>query len=180
MNMEDFMIFRLSYRLLLTFCCLISLVWTLPASAQSGSAPQATLTKAVQAMQKAEQTVADDPEAALGSAKEARLLFKTLQKDLAAKLAENHLTDAQLEQEELNMRLADDLFKKGEIFAKAAKEKLARSQELEAQGDTTGAQNLDGVAQIEGRLALQNFVRSEIFSLKNQQMVFESILKQTK
>ena len=28
------MIFRLSYRLLLTICCLIFLVWTLPASAQ--------------------------------------------------------------------------------------------------------------------------------------------------
>ena len=99
---------------------------------------------------------------------------------MAAKLADNHLTDAQLEQEELNLRLADDLFKKGEIFAKSAKEKLTRSQELETQGDTAAAQNLDGVARIEGRLALQNFVRSEIFSLKNQQMVFESILKQAK
>jgi hypothetical protein len=174
------MIFRLSYRFLLTLCCLNFLIWTLPAGAQSNAAPQATLTKAVQALQTAEQTVADDPEAALGSAKEARLLFKTLQKDLAAKLADNHLTDAQLEQEELNLRLADDLYKKGEIFAKSAKEKLARSKELEDQGDASAAQNLEGVAQIEGRLALQNFVRSEIFSLKNQQLVFESVLKQTK
>jgi hypothetical protein len=174
------MIFRLSYRSLFTLCGLIFFVWTLPAGAQSNAAPQAALAKAVQALQNAEQQVADNPEAALSSAKEARLLFKTLQKDLAAKLADNQLTDAQLEQEELNMRLADDLYKKGEIFAKSAKEKLARCQELQSQGDTTAAQNLEGVAQIEGRLALQNFVRSEVFSLKNQQLIFESILKRTK
>jgi hypothetical protein len=174
------MIFRLSYRLLLTLCCLILFAWTLPAGAQSGAPPKATFEKATQALQRAEQQVADNPEAALSSAKEARQLFKTLQKDLAAKLAENQLTDAQLEQEDLNTRMADDLYKKGEIFHKSVKEKLARSQELADQGDTPAAQNLEGVAQIEGRLALQHFVRSEIFSLKNQQMVFESILKQTK
>jgi hypothetical protein len=175
------MIARLPDPLPFACCCLILvLAWALPAGAQSEATPQATLAKAVQTLQNAEQQVADDPEAALASAKEARILFKNLQKTLAAKLAKNQLTDAQLEQEELNMRLADDLYKKGEIFAKAAKEKLARSKELAAQGDTSAAQNLEGVAQIEGRLALQNFVRSEIFSLKNQQMIFESILKKTK
>jgi hypothetical protein len=174
------MIFRPSYRLLFICYCLIALIWVLPAGAQSGGAPPATLEKAVQSLQNAEKLVAGDPEASLAAAKEARQLFKALQKDLAAQLAENHLTDAQLEQEDLNMRLADDLYKKGEVFAKSAKEKLARSQELEAQGDTTAAQNLEGVGQIEGRLALQNFVRSEIFSLKNQQLVFESILKKAK
>ncbi len=161
-------------------CCLATLVWTLPASAQSSAPPQATLEKATELLQRAEQQVANTPEAALDSAKEARLLFKTLKKDLAGKLAENELTDAQLEQEDVNTRLADDLFKKGELFHKAAKEKLARSQELAAQGDDQGAQKLEGVAQIEGRLALQHYVRSEIYSLKNQQMVFQSILKQTK
>jgi hypothetical protein len=174
------MICRLSFRLLLTLCCLVPLAWTLPAGAQDVATPQATFEKATAALQRAEQQVADNPEAALSSAKEARLIFKTLQKDLAAKLAENQLTDAQLEQEDLNARLADDLYKKGEIFHKAAKEKLARSQELAGQGDGPAAQNLEGVAQIEARLALQHYVRSEIFSLKNQKMVFESILKQKK
>jgi hypothetical protein len=171
---------RLFYRLLLTLCCLMPLAWTLPAGAQGVATPKANYEKAVQALQKAEQQVADDPEAALASAKEARLIFKSLQKEMAEKLYQNQLTDAQLEQEELNMKVADDLFKKGEIFQKSSKEKLARSQELESQGDTTAAQNLEGVAQIEGRLALQNFVRSEIFSLKNQQMIFESVLKPKK
>lgn len=174
------MLCRPSFRLLLFLCCLIPLAWPPPAGAQTSSTPQATFEKAMQALQRAEQQVAEDPEAALGSAKEARLLFKTLQKDLADKLNQYQLTDAQLEQEELNMRVADDLYKKGELFHKATKEKLARSQELRAQRDDTAAQNLEGVAQIEARLALQNFVRSEIFSLKNQQIVFESILKKTK
>jgi hypothetical protein len=175
------MMYRLSYRLVLILCCLMTLAWTLPVSAQpSGATPQATFEKAKQSLQKAEQLVADDPEAALSSAKEARLLFKTLQKDLAARLNQYQLTDAQLEQEELNTKVADDLYKKGELFHKTTKEKLARVQELRSRGDDTAAQNLEGVAQIEARLALQNFVRSEIFSLKNQQMVFESVLKQTK
>jgi len=171
---------RLPFWLFWTLCCLITIAWTLPANAQSGTDPKATLEKASGLLQKAEQQVADNPEAALESAKEARQLFKTLKKDLAAKLSENELTDAQLEQEDLNTRMADDLYKKGELFHKSVKEKLARSQELAAQGDDQGAQKLEGVAQIEGRLALQHFVRSEIFSLHNQQMVFQSILKQTK
>jgi hypothetical protein len=174
------MLYRLSIRLLLTLCCLIPLIWTLPACAQEVVTPRANFDKAVQALQRAESQVAEEPEAALASAKEARLIFKSLQKEMADKLNQSQLTDAQLEQEELNMKVADDFYKKGEIFHKSAKEKLARSQELVSQGDATAAQNLEAVAQIEGRLALQNFVRSEIFSLKNQQIIFESILKQPK
>jgi hypothetical protein len=171
----------LNYRLRLILGCLLILFWTLPAGAQPGAAtPQATFEKAKQSLQQAEKLVADDPEAALRAAKEARLLFKTLQKDLATKLEQNQLTDAQLEQEDLNTKVADDLYKKGELFHKGVKEKLARAQELKSQDDAAAAQNLEGVAQIEARLALQNFVRSEIFSLKNQQMVFEAILKPTK
>lgn len=171
--------FRLCNRLLLILCTLM-LSAAVPTAAQSEGSPKANFEKAVQALQKAEQLVADNPEAALAAAKEARLLFRDLQKELAEALNQNQLTDAQLEQEDLNTKLADDLYKKGEIFHKAAKEKLARSQELESQGDTAAAQNLAGVAQIEGRLALQNFVRSEIYSLKNQQLVFAILLKQTK
>ena len=173
--MLNYLLLRLQW----TLCLLVFLLCAVPASAQVAN-PKANLEQAVQALQKAEQQVANEPEAALASAKEARQIFKSLQKEMADKLYKNQLTDAQLEQEELNLKVADDLFKKGEIFKKSSKEKLARSQELESQGDTTAAQNLEGVAQIEGRLALQNFVKSEIFSLKNQQMVFESLLKPKK
>jgi hypothetical protein len=178
--MEENMLCRLSFRLLLILFGIILPALTASVGAQSSGPPQATFEKAVQALQRAEQQVAEEPQAALSSAKEARLLFKTLQKELADKLNQNELTDAQLEQEELNMKVADDIYKKGELFHKATKEKLARGQELRAQGDDTAAQNLEGVAQIEARLALQSFVRSEIFSLKNQQIVFESILKPAK
>lgn len=167
----------LRYWLSLALCGLLAAAGSLPAAAQPAASPQQTLAKAIQALGQAEGKVADDPEGALQSAKEARLLFKTLQKELAAKLAQNKLTDAQLEQEELNLRIAEDHYKKGEIFQKTAMDKVARSQEMKAQGDSAGAQNLAGVAQIEGQLALQHFVRSEIFSLKNQQLIFESILQ---
>lgn len=174
------MIRSVTARRLAVIWCLVAVVWVLPAPAQSEGAPQALLTKAVAALQKAEQQVADDPEAALASAKETRLLFGELQKALASQLPDKHLTEAQLEQEKLHLKLAEDLFKRGEIFQKAAQEKLSRSKELRAQGEDAAAQNLEGVAQIEGRLALQNYVRSEIFGLKNQQLVFESLLKAPK
>ncbi|MGQ9921996.1 MAG: hypothetical protein ACUVRZ_11830, partial [Desulfobacca sp.] len=132
------------------------------------------------ALQRAEQLVADNPEAALRAAKESRQLFGDLQKALANQLTEKHLTAEQAEKEQLNLKLADELFKKGELFQNAAQEKLARSRESRSQGEEAAAQNLEGVAQIEGRLALQNFVRSEIFGLKNQQLVFESLLKDTR
>ncbi len=171
------MIQGLSGRFLTIIWCLIAVVWALPAAAQSEGSPQALLAKAGASLQQAEQLVADDPEAALAAAKEARLRFGELQKRLASQLTDKHLTADQSEKEQLNLKLAEDLFKKGELFQKAAQEKLARSKELRSQGEEAAAQNLEGVAQIEGRLALQNYVRSEIFGLKNQQMVFESLLK---
>lgn len=169
-----------SGRLAAILCCLILAVVTWPSSARSEDAPKAVLAKAIAALQRAEQQVADEPEEALAAAKEARQRFGELQQVLAAQLADKHLTEDQAEQEKLNLKLAEDLFKKGELFHKAAQEKLERSKELRSQGEEAAAQNLEGVAQIEGRLALQNYVRSEIFGLKNQQLVFESLLKAAK
>jgi len=171
------MIRGLSGRLPAIIWCLLAVVWALPAAAQSEGSPQALFAKAVASLQRAEQLVADDAEGALAAAKEARLQFGDLQKALASQLTEKHLTADQSEKEQLNLKLAEDLFKKGELFQKAAQEKLNRSKQLRSQGEEAAAQNLEGVAQIEGRLALQHFVRSEIFGLKNQQMVFESMLK---
>ncbi len=174
------MIYRFGSLFLVLGWCLL-LGWsTPPAAAGPEDAPQALMTKAVGAMQRAEQLVAEDPEAALAAAKEARLSFSELQKLLAAKLPEKALSEEQLEQEKLHLRLAEELFKKGELFQKAAQEKLARSQELRSQGEEAAAQNLEGVAQIEGRLSLQNYVRSMLFGLKNQQLILEAVLKSGK
>lgn len=164
---------------LVVICCLTVVFAVLPGKAYSEEPPEALLAKGVAALQQAEKLVNDDPEAALAAAKEARLLFADLQKMLAAELPNKHLTEDQLEQEKLHLKLAEDLFKKGELFHKAAQDKLNRSKELRSQGEEAAAQNLEGVAQIEGRLALQNYVRSEIFGLKNQQLIFESLLQKT-
>jgi len=162
--------------LLLWLCLLVIWGSPCPALAQTEASPQALLTKAVAAMERAEQLAADDPEEALAAAKESRRLFSELQKATAGQLADKALTTQQVEQETLQLQLAEELFKKGELFQKAAQEKIARSKELRSQGEDAAAQNLEGVAQIEGRLALQNYVRSMIFGLKNQRLVFESLL----
>ncbi|MBM4287698.1 MAG: hypothetical protein FJ135_06065 [Deltaproteobacteria bacterium] len=159
---------------------LMTLAWVMPAGAQKSATPPATLQKAVELLNKAEKQVADEPDAALQSAKEARLLFRDLKKDLAAKLADYQLTEAQLEEEDFNTRLAEDLFKKGELFHKGAKEKMARSKDLADQGDEVEARKMEAVAQIEARLALQHYVRSQIYHLRNQQMIFQTILRQKK
>jgi|GEM_PF-6904042 len=162
---------------LLLWLCLI-MVWSGagPALAQSEGSPQALLDKAVAAMQRAEQLVADNPEEALAAAKEARRLFSDLQKAASGQFPDKALTPEQVEQENLQLKLAEEMFKKGELFQKAAQEKIARSKELRSQGEEAAAQNLEGVAQIEGRLALQNYVRSMIFGLKNQRLAFETLL----
>jgi hypothetical protein len=174
------MLLSLLWRLLLVVGCLISVGGILPAYAQSQGSPQAMLQKAVAALQRAEQLVADDPEGALAAAKESRQTFSELQKATVAKLSERVLTEGQIEKEKVQLQLAEDLYKKGELFQKAAQEKIARSKELRTQGDEAAALNLEGVAQIEGRLALQNYVRSMIYGLKNQQLVFEDLLQKAK
>ncbi|AEB08985.1 hypothetical protein [Desulfobacca acetoxidans] len=170
----------MSYRL---SCCLVGLLgWlaflagTLPAVAQAPANSQAVLEKAVRLLDRAEQEVAEAPEGALATVKEARQLFKLLQTDLAIRLSQAELTPAQSEQEAANHRIAEDLFNTGERLDKSAQEKLARSQELAAQGDRQASRNLEQEARNERLLALQHFVRSEIYSLRNQQSIFQNLL----
>ncbi len=61
--MEESMLNYLLLRLQWTLCLLVFLLCTVPASAQVAN-PKANLDQAVQALQKAEQQVANEPEAA--------------------------------------------------------------------------------------------------------------------
>lgn len=141
---------------------------------------QAKLQQAVVLMQQAEKLLVDDTPQALGKLKEARQLFKQLQQDLAGPLTTIYLTPPQLEQEAANNRVAEDLYHTGKRLEAAAQEKQERARQLLAQGNKTAATNLADEAENELKLAFQNYCRAELYSLKNQQLVFETVLKQTK
>ncbi len=152
----------------------------LPPAAGAAGDHQAKLQQAVDLMQQAEKLLVDDTPQALGKLKEARQLFKQLQQDLAGPLAAIYLTPPQLEQEAANTRVAEDLYHTGKRLETTAREKQERSRQLLAQGNKTAASNLADEAENELKLALQNYCRAELYSLKNQQLVFETVLKQTK
>ena len=141
---------------------------------------RAILNQAVDLLQQAEKLLVDDPPQALTKLKEARQLFKQLQQELAAPLNQIYLTPAQLEQEAANNRVAEDLYHTGKRLEASAKEKREQALRLEAQGNKTAAANLADEAENELKLALQNYCRAELYSLRNQQLVFETVLKETK
>lgn len=148
--------------------------------AMAAAEPRVTLQQAVDLVQQAEKVVHEDATQALTKLKEARQLFKQLQQELAGPLNSIYLTPAQLEQEAANNRVAEDLYHTGKRLEASAREKQEKARQLEAQGNKTAAANLAEEADQELKLALQNYCRAEIYSLKNQQLVFETVLKEAK
>lgn len=155
----------------------LTLGFTLTGGWAATGAARVTLSQAVDLLQQAEKLVNDDARQALAKLKEARQLFKQLQQELAEPLSRTYLTPAQLEQEAANNRIAEDLFQTGKRLEASAQEKQSKALRLEAQGDRSAAANLRTEADQELQLALQNYCRAELYSLKNQQLVFETILR---
>lgn len=149
-------------------------------TALAAAEPRVTLQRAVDLVQQAEKVVNEDAAQALTKLKEARQLFKQLQQELAGPLNQIYLSPAQLEQEAANNRIAEDLYHTGKRLEASAREKQEKARQLEAQGNKTAAANLADEADQELKLALQNYCRAEIYSLKNQQLVFETVLKEAK
>lgn len=134
--------------------------------------------QAVLLVDQAEENLADDdPKEALGLAKEARLLFSRLQQECSTELDKQKLSFQQMEQEAFNNKLADELFMKGKQHEQAAAEKLAKSQELMKEGDKTQAGKFEAESQAELRLSLEMYVKSQIASLRNQQLLLGFLKK---
>ncbi len=103
--------------------------------------------------------------------KEANSLFTILQKECGPQQAERALTDQELQQEAINQKLAADELAQAERLLKSAEEKQQKAAKIE----TTQPEvylKLQREAKGESELAHKRSIKSEIYALRNQQMVF--------
>jgi predicted metal-dependent hydrolase len=133
--------------------------------------------QAVSRLNQAEELVEDDPKEALDLAKESRVLFNSLQKEQAGELEKRDLSVQDMEKEAFNNKLADEMYAKGQQLEKSAAEKLAKSQEAAQQGDQQQAKKSDAESLEDLRLSLIMYVKSQIASLRNQQLIWNSLKK---
>ncbi|MHB9072509.1 MAG: hypothetical protein ACYC6G_03180 [Desulfobaccales bacterium] len=104
-------------------------------------------------------------------AKEANSLFTILQKECGPAQKERDLTDREVQQEAINQKLSADELAQAERLMKSADEKSQKATKLEAtQPDV--ALKYQREAKGEYEQAHKRSIKSEIYALRNQQMVF--------
>jgi hypothetical protein len=109
-------------------------------------------------------------------AKEANALFTILQKECAPQERERMLTDLEAQQEAINQKLAADELAQAERLMKSADEKEKQAAKLEAtQPDVSLKYQRE--AKREYEQAHKRSIKSEIYALRNQQMVFKFLLR---
>jgi hypothetical protein len=109
-------------------------------------------------------------------AKEANSLFTILQKECGPQQKDRVLTDKETQQEAINQKLAADELAQAERLMKSADEKAQKATKLEA---TQSEESLryQKEAKSEYEQAHKRSIRSEIYALRNQQMVFSFLGK---
>jgi hypothetical protein len=108
---------------------------------------------------------------AKSQAKEANSLFTILQKECGPQQADRALTDRELQQEAINQKLAADELAQAERLIKSAEEKQQKAVKIETtQPDVY--QKYQREAKAEFEQAHKRSIKSEIYALRNQQMVF--------
>jgi hypothetical protein len=113
---------------------------------------------------------------AKSQAKEANSLFTILQKECGPQQADRALTDKELQQEAINQKLAADELAQAERLIKSAEEKTQKAVKLE----TTQPEvylKYQREAKAEFEQAHKRSIKSEIYALRNQQMVFGFLSK---
>ena len=108
---------------------------------------------------------------AKSQAKEANSLFTILQKECGPQQAERALTDREIQQEVFNQKLSADELAQAERLIKSAEEKTQKAVKLE----TTQPEvylKYQREAKAEFEQAHKRSIKSEIYALRNQQMVF--------
>ncbi len=103
--------------------------------------------------------------------KEANSLFTILQKECGPQQAERALTDQELQQESINQKLAAEELAQAERLLKSAEEKQQKAAKLETTQPDVYVK-LQREAKGEFELAHKRSIKSEIYALRNQQMVF--------
>jgi hypothetical protein len=143
-----------------------------PAPAKCGPDHAILYKRAVKLLDNAEKKLAAGYTAeAKSQAKEANSLFTILEKECGPTQKERVLTDKEAQQEAINQKLAADELAQADRLMKSADEKSQKAAKLEAtQPDV--AVKLEREAKSEYEQAHKRSIRSEIYALRNQQMVF--------
>jgi hypothetical protein len=103
--------------------------------------------------------------------KEANSLFTILEKECGPAQAERPLTDRELQQEAINQKLAADELAQAERLMKSAEEKQQKAAKIETtQPDLYLKYQREAKAEFEQ--AHRRSIKSELYALRNQQMVF--------
>jgi hypothetical protein len=103
--------------------------------------------------------------------KEANSLFTILQKECGQEQKDRLLTDKETQQEAINQKLATDEQTQADRLMKSAEDKEKKAQQLEAtQPDVSLKYQRE--AKQEYEQAHKRYIKSAIYALRNQQMVF--------
>ncbi|MFA4904285.1 MAG: hypothetical protein WC600_16245 [Desulfobaccales bacterium] len=103
--------------------------------------------------------------------KEANSLFTILQKECGPAQKERDLTEKEVQQEAINQKLAADELAQAERLMKSADEKSQKAAKMEAAQPDVSVK-LQREAKSEYEQAHKRSIKSEIYALRNQQMVF--------
>ena len=113
---------------------------------------------------------------AKSKAKEANSLFTILHKECGPQQADRALTDPELQQEAINQKLCADELAQAERLIKAAEEKTQKAVKIETtQPEVYRKYQREAKAEFEQ--AHKRSIKSEIYALRNQQMVFRWLSK---
>jgi len=108
---------------------------------------------------------------AKSQAKEANSLFTILHKECGPQQAERALTDQEVQQEAINQKLCADELAQAERLIKSAEEKTQKAAKIETtQPDLYMKYQREAKAEFEQ--AHKRSIKSAIYALRNQQMVF--------
>jgi hypothetical protein len=133
--------------------------------------------RAVQLLDKAEKKLAGGYTAeAKANLKEANSLFTILQKECVPEEKKQLLTDKEAQQEAINQKLAADELAQAERLMKSADEKTKKAAQIEATNPDLYIR-YQREAKSEYEQAQKRSIRSEIYALRNQQMVFKFLIR---
>jgi hypothetical protein len=108
--------------------------------------------------------------------KEANSLFTILQKECIPQEKERQLTDKEAQQEAINQKLAADELAQAQRLMKSADEKTKKAAQVETTNPDLYVQ-YQRQAKSEYEQAQKRSIRSEIYALRNQQMLFKFLIR---
>jgi hypothetical protein len=108
--------------------------------------------------------------------KEANSLFTIIQKECGPQEKDRILTDKEAQQEAINQKLAADELAQAERLMKSADEKGKKAAQIETTNPDL-YMKYQREAKSEYEQANRRSIRSEIYALRNQQMVFKFLVR---